>query len=122
MILLPKTDDAPNGGRSAQAPCCAPNRSRSRPGWRWPISTPRPAISSRASCHFLRLIVLSILLLSIGSGMSRNVLDRYREIGTMMALGATRASGRCEVRRRNIDRGPDVRRDRRRRSGHCWRW
>jgi ABC-type lipoprotein release transport system permease subunit len=41
--------------------------------------------------HFLRLIVLSILLLSIGSGMSRNVLDRYREIGTMMAPGATRA-------------------------------
>lgn len=40
--------------------------------------------------HFLRLIVLSILLLSIGSGMSRNVLDRQREIGTMMALGATR--------------------------------
>lgn len=38
----------------------------------------------------VRAIVLAIVLLSISNSMARSVMERTREIGTMMALGATR--------------------------------
>ena len=40
----------------------------------------------------VRAIVLAIVLLSISNSMARNVMERTREIGTMMALGATRGT------------------------------
>lgn len=40
----------------------------------------------------VRLIVVAIVLLSISNSVARNVMERTREIGTMMALGATRWS------------------------------
>lgn len=40
----------------------------------------------------VRAIVLAIVLLSISNSMARNVMERTREIGTMMALGATRGA------------------------------
>lgn len=90
MILLPETDDAPAvAERLKRVLRAEPVEVKT-----WlemaDFYTKTRDLFSR-QLHFLRLIVLSILLLSIGSGMSRNVLDRYREIGTMMALGATRA-------------------------------
>lgn len=89
MILLPNTDDAPDvAARLKIALHADPVEVKS-----WlemaDFYTKTRDLFAR-QLNFLRLIVLSILLLSIGSGMSRNVLDRYREIGTMMALGATR--------------------------------
>lgn len=89
MILLPNTDDAPDvAARLKIALHADPVEVKS-----WlemaDFYTKTRDLFAR-QLNFLRLIVLSILLLSIGSGMSRNVLDRYHEIGTMMALGATR--------------------------------
>ncbi|MCL4743907.1 MAG: FtsX-like permease family protein [Burkholderiaceae bacterium] len=42
--------------------------------------------------NVVRAIILAIVLLSISNSIARNVFERTREIGTMMALGATRAS------------------------------
>ena len=90
MILLPDTDDAPRLAARLKAVLRAePVEVRTWLEMADFYTKTRDLFARQLS--FLRLIVLGILLLSIGSGMSRNVLDRYREIGTMMALGATRS-------------------------------
>ncbi|TXL68404.1 ABC transporter permease [Zeimonas arvi] len=41
---------------------------------------------------FVRTVILAIVLLAASNAMARNVLEQQREIGTMMALGARRAT------------------------------
>lgn len=41
---------------------------------------------------FVRTVILAIVLLAASNAMARNVLEQQREIGTMMALGAQRAT------------------------------
>lgn len=89
MVLLPETAQAPEAARDVkQALAGEPVRVRL-----WSdladFYNKTVRLFSR-QLGFVRAVILAIVLLATSNAMARNVLERQREIGTMMALGARR--------------------------------
>jgi putative ABC transport system permease protein len=91
IAVLPRTDDVPAAARQLGAALAK------RPvvvrQWHELADFYTKSVDLfRRQLAAVRVVIVAVVLLWISNAMARNVMDRTREIGTMMALGRTRAS------------------------------